>query len=52
MFLLVSFFFGQHTVFFAQISSFTQQATLPDALTAEECEYKLAFAVLCMITLF
>ena len=39
--------------FFAQISSFTQQATLPDALTAEECEYTaVAFAVLCMITLF
>lgn len=37
---------------FAQISSFTQQATLPDALTAEECEYTVAFAVLCMITLF
>ena len=26
---------------FAQMSSFTQQATLPDALTAEECEYSI-----------
>ena len=37
------------TLVFTQISSFTQQATLLDALTVEECEY-IAFAILCIIS--